>query len=397
MWEAGWYPDEEQQGMLRYWDGSGWTEVWAPLHPPPVEPPPLEPPPVSNADPGSVVSRPEPKLIRSPWEAEEVAAEWLRWFGFDDAKSTGVGPDGGVDVRGKALVAQVKMHMVPIGRPDLQRLHGIAVTEGAVSVFFSLTDYTRDAKEWADQVRMALFRFSQVGEAEPVNGYAEVLAQRAEQRQPRPASQRTPMWGLPIGCSDDMAHQKLKPKRMGLRQHDQVLWVRQAWLPVASLKYDFSYIGNRGRRVEEEFGQTRVAIELVSRCVIAIPEASGAMLQVPPAALTIRPQWSSRTLAEQVTAEWVHFLELQQPAAQQRSWYMLSSLGVPAGATRLRVTDEGTILLPFFAALLRTPTGNRVSVVEGVAGTPHAQLGSILTKEAPHLLDQLSAARPVVG
>jgi hypothetical protein len=75
------------------------------------------------------------------------------------------------------MVAQVKMHFVPIGRPDLQRLHGVATTEGAVSVFFSSTDYTRDAKEWAEQASMALFRFSPAGEAEPVNGYAEVLVE----------------------------------------------------------------------------------------------------------------------------------------------------------------------------------------------------------------------------
>ncbi len=78
------------------------------------------------------------------------------------------------------MVAQVKMHMVPIGRPDLQRLHGVAAIENAVSIFFSLNAYTRYAKEWAEQVGMALFRFSPAGEADPVNGYGAALYERAD-------------------------------------------------------------------------------------------------------------------------------------------------------------------------------------------------------------------------
>ena len=36
---AGWYPDPDQPGTLRYWDGAGWTDQRAPL---PV-PQPLSP------------------------------------------------------------------------------------------------------------------------------------------------------------------------------------------------------------------------------------------------------------------------------------------------------------------------------------------------------------------
>jgi hypothetical protein len=32
-WPANWYPDPEQQGQLRYWDGSQWTEHRAPMEP----------------------------------------------------------------------------------------------------------------------------------------------------------------------------------------------------------------------------------------------------------------------------------------------------------------------------------------------------------------------------
>jgi hypothetical protein len=47
---AGWYPDPEQAGHLRYWDGSAWTEHRSPIQAPAPEPPSApEPPPASGA------------------------------------------------------------------------------------------------------------------------------------------------------------------------------------------------------------------------------------------------------------------------------------------------------------------------------------------------------------
>jgi hypothetical protein len=100
----------------------------------------------------------------------------MRYFGFFDAELTASGPDAGVDVRSSEAVAQVKAHMVPIGRPDLQRLHGIAVSEKKIAVFFSLMHYTAQAIAWGNSVGMALFRFNHAGEPEPVNSAAEALS-----------------------------------------------------------------------------------------------------------------------------------------------------------------------------------------------------------------------------
>lgn len=115
---------------------------------------------------------PEPSLIRNPRDAELVAVEWMRFWGFDDAKATPVGADEGIDVVSETAVAQVKAHMVPIGRPDLQNLAGVAAVEGKTALFFALNGYTAQAIQWADRAKMALFTFDLQGAPEPVNNIA---------------------------------------------------------------------------------------------------------------------------------------------------------------------------------------------------------------------------------
>ena len=124
---------------------------------------------------GNLASAPRPKrrLIRTAADAEIVAAEWMRWMGFRGSTRTPTGADGGIDVRATGAVAQVKMHAKPIGRPDVQQLYGAA--RGRRALFFSLDTYTDEARSWADEVGMALFRFDLQGEPEAVNSAGRAM------------------------------------------------------------------------------------------------------------------------------------------------------------------------------------------------------------------------------
>lgn len=113
--------------------------------------------------------KPGPMRIRTPADAEEAAARWIRYWGVDDALVTSAGADGGKDVDSREVVAQVKAHANPIGRPDIQNLYGVARAEGKTPLFFSLSDYTRQALDWADRVGVALFLFDLEAVPEPVN------------------------------------------------------------------------------------------------------------------------------------------------------------------------------------------------------------------------------------
>jgi hypothetical protein len=99
----------------------------------------------------------------------------MQWLGWGDASVTPPGRDGGIDVIATHAVAQVKAHVNPIGRPEIQQLFGIAASLSRAALFFAASGYSPEAKMWADQVSMALFRFDLQGEPQPENAIARNL------------------------------------------------------------------------------------------------------------------------------------------------------------------------------------------------------------------------------
>lgn len=96
----------------------------------------------------------------------------LRDLGFRDARVTKQGADGGIDVTGRHVAAQVKWHAKPVGRPDLQRLVGAAGTQRQL-VFVSREGFSAPAVQYADQLNMALVSLDWWAVARPRNSVAE--------------------------------------------------------------------------------------------------------------------------------------------------------------------------------------------------------------------------------
>ncbi|MBM7436902.1 restriction endonuclease [Streptomyces sp. HB132] len=134
-----------------------------------------------------LTGRPEPRLIRTPREAELVAVDWMRYLGFTDAVATPVGADEGIDVIAERGLAQVKMEGRPTSRPTVQQLHGVATAKEREAVFFSLGGYTLPAASWASQHGIALFRYDHQGTPEAVNPPALRLMEAADARASEPA------------------------------------------------------------------------------------------------------------------------------------------------------------------------------------------------------------------
>ena len=123
------------------------------------------------------------RFCRTPRDFELAAADWLRAWGYTNVSCTPVGPDGGSDVIADKAAAQVKAWMTPIGRPEIQQLRGFAHRRRD-ALFFSLNDYTAAAYAFANEARVALFRFKGYdGTVEPVNDAASALVLRAERQE----------------------------------------------------------------------------------------------------------------------------------------------------------------------------------------------------------------------
>lgn len=107
-------------------------------------------------------------------QAEQLAAAAVRQFGYADASVTPGGADSGLDVTSSRVVAQVKYTSRPVTRPTVQQLAG--ASGGRRMAFFSLSGYTQQATEFADERGIALFHIELPGRVSPVNASANSMA-----------------------------------------------------------------------------------------------------------------------------------------------------------------------------------------------------------------------------
>lgn len=121
-------------------------------------------------------------------DAEHNAAAWMRYLGHPRASVTAGGADGGVDVRAPGALAQVKMRVGRVSRPEVQRLVGAAGRNSGLALFFfSFGGYTADALAYARQSEIAAFTFMLDGDVTPVTPMAvKALKAAREQHAPKP-------------------------------------------------------------------------------------------------------------------------------------------------------------------------------------------------------------------
>lgn len=112
----------------------------------------------------------------TPRGAEVLVAQWMRHLGETSATVTAFTGDGGVDVSGRAYIAQVKHYTSNVGVAPIRELAGVAATDGRTPLFFTSTGYAAGAVEFADKSGVALFVYSaERGELLGMNGRAKTL------------------------------------------------------------------------------------------------------------------------------------------------------------------------------------------------------------------------------
>ncbi|MDQ1678792.1 MAG: hypothetical protein QOC93_3936 [Actinomycetota bacterium] len=123
---------------------------------------------------------PPARQIDSWQVAEENAAAWMRYWGHSDAACTPAGADGGIDVRARTAVAQVKFEAAQVGAPAVQRLVGARGLDHSLTLyFFSGAGFARPAVDYAEMMGIALFKYDLLGRMTPVSSAASTAIARA--------------------------------------------------------------------------------------------------------------------------------------------------------------------------------------------------------------------------
>ena len=111
------------------------------------------------------------------WTAEDIAADWMRRHGFRDATVMSGGVDTGVHVIASRAVAQVRTSFTPVGPEDLSRLVRDSRTmSGCQRIFFSLSGYSEEARDYAEEHSIALLVAGRNGSIVPANAWGENLS-----------------------------------------------------------------------------------------------------------------------------------------------------------------------------------------------------------------------------
>ena len=310
----------------------------------------------------------------------------MRHFGFDDARCTGAGTDGGVDVRSRGAVAQVKAQLTPVGRPELQALYGVARSEGRRPLFFSLMSYTAAALGWADEVGMALFRFDHAGMVEPVNAPAEVLLAGAG----GPGVLLPPAW--PVRLSDRAGRAAIARERRGLLFVERVGLVGLGWVWVQLVRLDYTV---PTRRAVAHRAAT-LAFDLVSGAPFPMPGIDpevpagtgggpGPVGEEGPLPVTIE----SAAVLRQITDTWEKLAAVTRPVVVERHRAVLGRLGVPPEALSVSPSAGERVLAPVFVGLLEHRRDSRVVVCSGITGASLSDLASHLTSRLPAAREEI--------
>ncbi len=135
------------------------------------------PPVYAGGNASSPEGRSHTGSIRTWQDAELAAADHMRSLGFTDARVTGAGADGGIDVIARDAVAQVKHYSQPIGVGPIRELRGVADSHHHL-LFYASGGYTASARQFADEREVALFSVLGFGHIAPVNPAAVHLSAR---------------------------------------------------------------------------------------------------------------------------------------------------------------------------------------------------------------------------
>lgn len=197
------------------------------------------------------------QYITTAEAAEQNAAVRMRAMGFEDARVTNAGSDGGIDVRSKHALAQVKWQGAQVGRPAVQQLYGARGSRHDVQLFFfAATGYSQHAIQYADECEIRLFTFDPLGVTSPANRAARqfLQAKQREEQERRAAEERA--------RQAERLQREADERRARQRRQESEQSSREQW------------IAEKNAEIRAEFAAQEASGGLFARTKAAFKEAS---------------------------------------------------------------------------------------------------------------------------
>lgn len=94
--------------------------------------------------------------------AEQLCADWLTYLGATNVSVTRASGDGGIDIVGDAVIAQVKNYTGTVGVEEVRAFHGVASVDRRMPVFFTSGQYASGSIAFADLAQMPLLVYDAV-------------------------------------------------------------------------------------------------------------------------------------------------------------------------------------------------------------------------------------------
>ena len=197
-----------------------------------------------------------------------------------------------------------------------------------------------------------------------------------------------PIRGVRVNVAEPAAADIVARHRRGKLgvNREELVWLRPFWLP---------FLPVRVRHTREEKDRFRRAAPR-TRVYLNVYEALGGSLYAQwdrdPETVSInegrvRPKVTAYSIVAEIEETAKRLSEARTPQAYERHDAGLNALGIPTPVSFFELTAEEEVYLPFFLALLRNRTGERILAIDANRGEVSEEVGVIAMKHLGHIAD----------
>ncbi len=219
-------------------------------------------------------------------------------------------------------------------------------------------------------------------------GPVEIEGRLGRLPDPKTGSALAPIRGLRVNISESVAADIVSRHRRGKLgvNREQIVWLRPFWLP---------FLPVRVRHTREEKDRFRRPAPR-TRVYINVYEALGGSLYAQwdrdPQSVSItegrvRPKVTTYTIVAEIEEAAKRLSEARTPQAYERHDLALNELGIPTPVSFFELTAEEELYLPFYLALLKNKTGERILAVDASQAEVSEEVGVVVMKHLGHIVD----------